>query len=179
MSWFYRQVVRPVLFNYDSEQIHDATLGNLGRLSRSRVGLDLIDSFFGMSDLPVQLWGLRFPNPVGVAAGMDKQGVAVPAWAAFGFGFSELGGVTWHAQAGNPAPRMFRAIEDGALINRMGFNNGGAEALAERFLAPFLDVVEPLCESFFAEPAERFFASAGTAAMRPIALAADHVTPPS
>jgi dihydroorotate dehydrogenase len=132
MSWFYRQVVRPVLFNYDSEQIHDATLGNLGRLSRSRVGLDLIDSFFGMADLPVQLWRLRFPNPVGVAAGMDKQGVAVPAWAAFGFGFSELGGVTWHAQGGNPAPRMFRAIEDGALINRMGFNNGGAEALAER-----------------------------------------------
>ena len=121
-----------MLFNYDSEQIHDATLGNLARLSRSRVGLDCVESFFGMAHLPVQLWGLRFPNPVGVAAGMDKQGVAVPAWAAFGFGFSELGGVTWHPQAGNPAPRMFRAIEDGALINRMGFNNGGAEALAER-----------------------------------------------
>ena len=121
-----------MLFNYDSEQIHDATLGNLARLSRSRVGLDCVESFFGMAHLPVQLWGLRFPNPVGVAAGMDKQGVAVPAWAAFGFGFSELGGVTWHPQAGNPFPRMFRAIEDGALINRMGFNNGGAEALAER-----------------------------------------------
>ena len=134
MSWFYRQVVRPVLFNYDSEQIHDATLGNLARLSRSRLGLDCVESFFGMAHLPVQLWGLRFPNPVGVAAGMEKQGVAVPAWAAFGFGFSELGGVTWHAQPGNPVPRMFRAIEDGALINRMGFNNGGAEALAERLI---------------------------------------------
>ena len=113
-----------MLFNYDSEQIHDATLGTLARLSRSRLGLDCVESFFGMAHLPVQLWGLRFPNPVGVAAGMDKQGVAVPAWAAFGFGFSELGGVTWHAQPGNPVPRMFRAIEDGALINRMGFNNG-------------------------------------------------------
>src|SRR5688572_25128570 len=132
MSWFYRQVVRPVLFNYDSEQIHDVTLGNLARMSRSRLGLDCIESFFGMAHLPVQLWGLRFPNPVGVAAGMDKQGIAVPAWAAFGFGFSELGGVTWHPQPGNPSPRMFRSIPDGALINRMGFNNAGAEALAER-----------------------------------------------
>ncbi|MGZ8920815.1 MAG: quinone-dependent dihydroorotate dehydrogenase, partial [Limisphaerales bacterium] len=132
MSWFYRQVVRPVLFNYDSEQIHDSTLTNLARMSRSRLGLDIIESFYGMAQLPVQLWGLHFPNPVGVAAGMDKQGVAVPAWAAFGFGFSELGGVTWHPQPGNPQPRMFRAISDEALINRMGFNNGGAEALAQR-----------------------------------------------
>jgi dihydroorotate dehydrogenase len=132
MSWFYRQVVRPVLFNYDSEVIHDATLSNLGRMSRSRLGLDLIESFYGTAELPVQLFGLNFPNPVGVAAGMDKQGVAVPAWAAFGFGFSELGGVTWHAQPGNEQPRMFRAIPDEALINRMGFNNGGAKALNER-----------------------------------------------
>ena len=132
MSWFYRQVVRPVLFNYDSEEIHDITLANLARMSRSRLGLDLIESFFGITQLPVHLWGLKFPNPVGVAAGMDKQGVAVPAWAAFGFGFSELGGVTWHPQSGNSQPRMFRAISDEALINRMGFNNGGAEALAQR-----------------------------------------------
>jgi dihydroorotate dehydrogenase len=132
MSWFYRQVVRPVLFNYDSEVIHDATLSYLGRMSRSRLGLDLIESFYGTAELPIQIFGLNFPNPVGVAAGMDKQGVAVPAWAAFGFGFSELGGVTWHAQRGNEQPRMFRAIPDEALINRMGFNNGGAEALSER-----------------------------------------------
>jgi dihydroorotate dehydrogenase len=132
MSWFYRQVVRPVLFNYDSEDIHNATLSNLGRMSQSRLGLDLIESFYGMAELPVQVFGLNFPNPVGIAAGMDKQGVAVPAWAAFGFGFSELGGVTWHPQPGNEQPRMFRAIPDEALINRMGFNNGGAEALAER-----------------------------------------------
>jgi dihydroorotate dehydrogenase len=132
MSWFYRQVVRPVLFNFDSEEIHDRTLSGLARLSRSRLGVDAIESFFGMPHLPVELWGLKFPNPVGLAAGMDKQGAAVPAWAAFGFGFAELGGVTWQAQPGNPPPRMFRSIPDHALINRMGFNNVGAEALAER-----------------------------------------------
>jgi dihydroorotate dehydrogenase len=132
MSWFYRQVIRPVLFNYDSEEIHDRTLGALARLSRSRLGIDAIESFYGPAHLPVSLWGLQFPNPVGLAAGMDKQGVAVPAWAAFGFGFCELGGVTWHSQPGNEPPRMFRCIPDEALINRMGFNNAGAEAIAER-----------------------------------------------
>lgn len=132
MSWFYRNIVRPVLFNFESEDIHNRTLAGLRSVSHSRFGLECLSSFFGMPQLPVHLWGLRFPNPVGLAAGMDKLADAVPAWAAFGFGFSELGGVTQHAQPGNPAPRMFRAIPDEALVNRMGFNNGGAEALAER-----------------------------------------------
>jgi dihydroorotate dehydrogenase len=69
---------------------------------------------------------------VGLAAGMDKEAEAVPAWGALGFGFSELGGVTWHAQPGNPAPRLFRIVQEQALINRMGFNNPGAEAIARR-----------------------------------------------
>ncbi len=121
-----------MLFNFDSEEIHNRTLDVLGRLSNSRFGIDFLESFYGMPELPISLFGLRFPNPVGLAAGMDKKALAVPAWAAFGFGFSELGGVTWHAQPGNPAPRMFRVPADHALINRMGFNNPGAEALAER-----------------------------------------------
>lgn len=75
--------------------------------------------------------GLRFPNPVGLAAGMDKVAEAVPMWGALGFGFSELGGVTRLAQPGNDLPRMFRVIPDEALINRMGFNNPGAEAFAK------------------------------------------------
>ena len=132
MSWFYRHVARPVLFNYDSEEIHNRTLRYLGKLSRNRVGLEMIESFYGPAHLPTQLFGLQFPNPVGLAAGMDKKAEAVPAWAAFGFGFSELGGVTALGQPGNPQPRMFRAIDDEALINRMGFNNPGAEAVAER-----------------------------------------------
>jgi dihydroorotate dehydrogenase len=74
---------------------------------------------------------LSFPNPVGLAAGMDKNAEALPAWSALGFGFTELGAVTWHPQPGNPAPRVFRAIPDEAIVNRMGFNNLGAEAVAE------------------------------------------------
>lgn len=132
MSWSYRTLARPVLFTFDSEDIHNRTLHLLGHLSRSRIGLDAIESFYGMARLPVKLWGLTFPNPVGLAAGMDKTAQAVPAWAAFGFGFSELGGATWHGQPGNPQPRMFRVIPDEALINRMGFNNPGAEAIASR-----------------------------------------------
>lgn len=89
-------------------------------------------SLLGAEDLPVDLFGLRFPNPLGLAAGMDKQAQAVPAWEAMGFGFCELGGVTWHEQPGNPAPRMFRAVADQALVNRMGFNNPGAAMLSRR-----------------------------------------------
>lgn len=132
MSWFYENVIRPSLFSYDSEQIHDATLTGLGRLSGSRLGLDMLASFYEAPRLPVRAFGLDFPNPIGLAAGMDKQAAAVPAWEAMGFGFCELGGVTWHEQPGNPAPRMFRAVSDQALVNRMGFNNPGAPALAKR-----------------------------------------------
>ena len=89
-------------------------------------------SFLGAAQLPMEALGLKFPNPVGLAAGMDKQAEALPAWSALGFGFTELGAVTWHAQPGNPAPRLFRAIPDAAIINRMGFNNPGAEAVARK-----------------------------------------------
>lgn len=130
MSWFYRAVVRPALFARDSEEIHNFTLRALGRISRHPVLCEALAAAHGAPGLPVEVFGLRFPNPVGLAAGMDKHAAAVPAWEALGFGFSELGGVTWHAQPGNPPPRMFRAVADGALVNRMGFNNPGAEALA-------------------------------------------------
>lgn len=80
----------------------------------------------------VDLWGLRFPNRLGLAAGMDKNGVAVPAWAALGFGHVEVGTVTAVPQPGNPQPRLLRLPSSGALINRMGFNNEGAAALAQR-----------------------------------------------
>ena len=91
----------------------------------------LADACYGAPDLPVTLAGLKFPNPVGLAAGMDKAAAAVPMWERLGFGFAELGGVTRHAQTGNDTPRMFRAVVDRALVNRMGFNNPGAEAMAE------------------------------------------------
>jgi dihydroorotate dehydrogenase len=132
MSWFYRTFIRPALFAQDSEFIHERTMRMLGRASRSEVLCELLEFFLAAPPLPVELFGLKFPNPVGLAAGMDKQAEAVPAWASLGFGFTELGAVTWHPQPGNPRPRIFRAVPDDALINRMGFNNPGAEAVARR-----------------------------------------------
>ena len=130
MSWLYRRTLRPWLFLQDSERIHDRTLRALGRVSRSRLLSGLLGKVFRAPGLPTTAFGLRFPNPVGLAAGMDKLGEAIPAWESLGFGFSELGGVTRYAQPGNDAPRMFRIISDQALINRMGFNNPGADAFA-------------------------------------------------
>jgi dihydroorotate dehydrogenase len=135
MSWLYRQLIRPLLFSQDSESIHNRTLACLGIISSAPSLRRGLYEFFGSPSLPVECLGLRFPNPMGLAAGMDKNGVAFPAWASLGFGFCEIGGVTWHAQPGNPSPRMFRIVPDGALINRMGFNNAGAAALASTLAA--------------------------------------------
>ena len=135
MSWCYRALVRPLLFAQESEAVHNRTLAALNWAAERPLACRALAAVQGAPELPVELFGLRFPNPVGLAAGMDKQAAAVPVWRALGFGFSELGGVTWHAQPGNPAPRMFRAVADEALVNRMGFNNGGARALAERLAA--------------------------------------------
>ncbi len=123
-------MVRPVLFTQDCERIHNRTLHGLSVVSRSRLLGAMMRGFYGAPELPVELFGLRFPNPVGLAAGMDKLAEAVPAWEAMGLGFSELGGVTRHGQPGNDRPRVFRVVADEALINRMGFNNPGADAFA-------------------------------------------------
>jgi len=131
MSWLYRHVIRPILFQQNPEDIHDRTLHGLALVSKSELLLGAMNSFFGAPPLPVTVFGLRFPNPVGLAAGMDKNAEALPAWAAMGFGFTELGAATWHAQPGNPPPRVFRAVEEEAIVNRMGFNNLGAEAIAQ------------------------------------------------
>jgi dihydroorotate dehydrogenase len=135
MSWFYRNALRPVLFTQDAESIHNRTIGMLNWVSRHEMVSDAMRSFLGAQELPIELFGLRFPNPVGLAAGMDKNAEALPAWAAMGFGFTELGAATWHAQPGNPQPRVFRAIAEEAIVNRMGFNNLGAEAIAEKLAA--------------------------------------------
>ncbi len=132
VSWLYKAFARPLFFKRDPEEAHDLVLRRLGWASRQRWALGLARCSLSGPKLPVELFGLTFPNPIGLAAGMDKGGTALPAWAALGLGFSELGGVTRHAQPGNPQPRIFRVIEDGALINRMGFNNPGAEAMAGR-----------------------------------------------
>jgi dihydroorotate dehydrogenase len=118
----YEPVLRPVLFRGDPERTHHRVLRALSHLpGRRPPGTD-----------PVELFGLRFPNPVGLAAGLDKDGVALRAWPTLGFGFVEVGTVTRHPQPGNPRPRLFRLPPERALVNRMGFNNAGAAALARR-----------------------------------------------
>ncbi|SEQ53543.1 dihydroorotate oxidase A [Lentzea xinjiangensis] len=124
----YKQVVRRALFGMhggDAERVHETTLNAMARLSP-------LARFARGQNNPRTVFGVRFPNPVGLAAGLDKDGRALPAWAALGFGFVEVGTVTWHAQPGNPKPRLFRLREDEAIINRMGFNNAGAQALAAK-----------------------------------------------
>jgi dihydroorotate dehydrogenase len=130
MSWFYRHLIRPVLFSQNPEEIHERTIRALGWAARHELACGALESFLGAPDLVSEAFGLSFPNPVGLAAGMDKNAQALPAWHALGFGFTELGAVTWHGQPGNPQPRVFRSIADEAIINRMGFNNLGAEAVA-------------------------------------------------
>lgn len=133
MSWrttAYR-AVRPLLFTLDPERVHHLALRLLG----SSGGRALASLASGVADPaadPVELMGLRFRNRVGLGAGFDKDGVAIRGWAALGFGFVELGTVTPRPQPGNSRPRLVRLPADAALINRMGFNNAGAGALASR-----------------------------------------------
>jgi dihydroorotate dehydrogenase len=124
------RAVRPLLFAVDPERIHHLALAVLA----SAPGRLLAPLASGArADGPaVEVAGLRLRNRVGLGAGFDKDGLAILGWAALGFGFVELGTVTPRPQAGNPRPRLFRLPQDAALINRMGFNNAGAEALAAR-----------------------------------------------
>jgi len=146
----YRRLLRPTLFaiGRDPEAIHERVLGMLAFTSRSPAltrSIEIAASFGGQTSdgLERTVFGLRFPNPIGLAAGFDKNAVAVPALAALGFGFIEVGTITRHAQPGNPRPRLFRLPADEALINRMGFNNAGAAAVAER-LAVTPPIAAPL-----------------------------------
>ena len=130
----YELFVRPLLFSLDAETAHHLTIALLQRASQFDPALRVLRSF-QPSSKPKTLFGLKFPNPIGLAAGLDKNGVALPAWAALGFGFIEIGTVTAKAQPGNPKPRIFRLPEQQALINRLGFNNDGADAIAQRLAA--------------------------------------------
>jgi dihydroorotate dehydrogenase len=131
MKNFYERLIRPLLFSLDAENSHHLTLEMLRGASRFDLALRML-RYFQPPPRPKRLFSLNFPNPVGLAAGLDKNGVALPAWAALGFGFIEIGTVTAKAQPGNPEPRIFRLPKQRALINRLGFNNDGADAIAER-----------------------------------------------
>src|SRR5438105_11655110 len=127
------RLVRPLLFRLDAERAHHLGLA-VARLVAHFAGLArFVRRLVARPcDQPVRVAGLDFPNRVGLAAGLDKNAEAPLAWWAFGFGFAELGTVTPRPQSGKPRPRLFRYPEMRALVNRMGFNNDGALAVAER-----------------------------------------------
>ena len=131
----YRRLLRPVLFRAyagDAERVHEQTLAAIERLGRNRPALTAVARLCARYRQPVTVAGIRFPGLVGLAAGMDKNGLGVRSWAALGFGHAELGTVTAYAQPGNDRPRLFRLPASGGIVNRMGFNNAGAQALADR-----------------------------------------------
>ena len=139
-SDFYRRWLGPVLSRdegLDAEQLSRTALTALGQASLRRSWPGISTVLNGVAaelqrrDLRLEqvLFGCRFSNPVGLAAGFDKNGVAAGIWDRFGFGFAELGTVTWHGQPGNPRPRLFRLAAEQAALNRMGFNNDGANTL--------------------------------------------------
>ena len=127
---FYTRALRPALFALDAERAHDLTMAALRQRLVVKALREVADS--PLTDRLVQdVFGLRFRNPVGLAAGLDKQGTAVPAWDALGFGFAEIGTVTPRPQPGNPKPRLFRLPGDLAIVNRFGFNSVGAAGVAQ------------------------------------------------
>ncbi len=136
LSSLYRHLLRPIFFRLDPERAHELAMGCLKACSSSGALRAMLNRTIGRAEdsaLAREVFGVRFPNPIGLAAGFDKNGVALRAWEALGFGFVEAGTITARAQPGNDRPRMFRHPEQHAIVNRLGFNNRGADALAAHF----------------------------------------------
>ena len=130
----YKKIAKPVLFRMDPEKAHHLIIDGLHTVGKLPGGKALLKGMYGVpeyAELATTLWGIRFGNPVGLAAGLDKNAKAVPGFSSIGFGFMEVGTVTPKPQSGNELPRLFRLPEDDALINRMGFNNVGIETMGE------------------------------------------------
>lgn len=132
ISAMYKSILRPILFKSDPEEIHHFTFSSVRRLFKIPGSKNIIKKLYQVNDtrLEREVFGLKFKNPVGLAAGFDKDAKLYKELSHFGFGFIEIGTVTPKPQPGNPKKRLFRLKEDQAIINRMGFNNGGvAEAV--------------------------------------------------
>ena len=132
LSW---AIIRPLLFLLKAEQAHKLVMGTLAAAPRLHGWVFRLLGGPTVSRGPIQVGSLTLAGPIGLAAGLDKDGEAIPFWESLGFGFIEVGTVTAHAQPGNPQPRLFRLVEERALINRMGFNNHGSQDLADRMQA--------------------------------------------
>jgi dihydroorotate dehydrogenase len=126
---FYTAILQPLLFRLEAERAHRFALRQIALLPPTLLRLIFGATFRSAS---CRVFGVHFPNPVGLAAGMDKNAIALSGWEALGFGFVEVGTVTASAQEGNPRPRLFRYPRQKALVNRMGFNNDGADAVSAR-----------------------------------------------
>lgn len=130
----YKSIIRPILFKFDPEKVHHFTFSMLKFLNYIPFVPFLIRKMYLIEDpsLEREVFGLKFKNPVGLAAGFDKDATLYKELSNFGFGFIEIGTLTPKAQPGNPKKRLFRLIDDSGIINRMGFNNGGVEAAVQR-----------------------------------------------
>ncbi len=130
----YKSLLRPLLFRYDAEKVHEATQHFARLASDSAILKFLARSLYNYQspELSQHIWGLTFRNPVGLAAGFDKNGHLPGVMEALGFGFVEVGSITGNPNTGNPKPRLFRLPDDQALINRMGLNNDGAKTIVKR-----------------------------------------------
>src|ERR1700730_17261718 len=122
---FYRALLRPILFSLDAETAHHIALSMLSMIPSLPVSND-------PPELHSSIWGMEFSNPIGLAAGMDKDAIAMGAWQSLGFRFAELGTITLRPQPGNPKPRVFRIPEHHAPVNPLGFPSEGMEAVAPR-----------------------------------------------
>lgn len=138
--------IRPLLFRLDPEDAHALTLNSLSLAGKIQPAHWLLEKYFSVPSKPVKAFGLTFNNPVGLAAGYDKDGIAIHGLAALGFGHVEVGTVTSLPQSGNPKPRVFRLLEDEAVINRMGFPSRGTEFLQRQLNS---DLKENLIERIF------------------------------
>jgi dihydroorotate dehydrogenase len=139
----YQNIVKPLLFLFSPEKAHEIVATSIRIVMKLPFVKSIFHSVYSLTDkrLERELFGIKFPNPVGLAAGFDKNALMIDEFAELGFGFIEVGTVTPKAQDGNPTPRLFRLPEDEAIINRMGFNNLGLEAMKERLKARKSNVI--------------------------------------
>ena len=130
----YKQIIRPILFWFDPEKVHHFTFSLIRTVSKIPGVSSLFRSIYEVNDkrLETEVFGLKFKNPIGLAAGFDKEASLYKELTNFGFGYIEIGTLTPKGQEGNPKKRIFRLIEDSAIINRMGFNNGGVALAVEK-----------------------------------------------